>query len=70
MSSHSNRGSLTKCKDKSCEPKIYPYGEYWLLQNGIRANHGELQCTDSVTFGTHGDHDHAYSDHSIQVLER
>lgn len=59
---------LTNCKDKSFAPRIYQRGDYWILQNYIRADHGEIRCTKSVTYVTHGDY--TSLENVIPVLER
>ncbi|XP_055306362.1 beta-1,4-glucuronyltransferase 1-like [Sitodiplosis mosellana] len=59
---------LTSCMDKNFEPRVYRRGDYWVLQNYIRAVHGEIRCTESVTYVTHGDY--TFLDNVIPVLER
>lgn len=31
------------------------HGNYWVFKNYIRADHGEILCSDYVTYTTHGD---------------
>lgn len=63
-----NFRKLTNCKDKSFEPRIYRRGDYWVLENYFRASHGEIQCSESVTYVTHGDY--TFLSNMIPVLER
>lgn len=59
---------LTGCRDKDFIPKILQHGEYTVLQNYIRADHGEIGCGESVTYVSHGDVQ--FIDNLIPVLER
>lgn len=47
---------------------MYQRGIYWVLENYVRANHGELRCTETLTFVTQGDY--TFIDNIIPVLER
>lgn len=49
-------------------PRIYQRGEFWVLENYVRADHGELRCTESLTYVSHGDY--SFLDNLVPVLER
>lgn len=59
---------LTECRDKDFKPEILQHGNYTVLRNYIRAEHGEIGCGDSVTYVTQGSVN--YLDNLIPVLER
>lgn len=59
---------LTGCRDKDFKPKILQHGDFTVLRNYIRAEHGEIGCADSVTYVTQGDV--SFLDNLIPVLER
>lgn len=60
--------SLIKCHDRSFEPVTEQRGDFWVLRNYIRAEHGELRCLESITYTTHSDY--TFLDNIIPLLER
>ncbi|KNC28359.1 hypothetical protein FF38_09204, partial [Lucilia cuprina] len=60
--------SLLKCYDKSYEPETLQRGDFWVLKNYVRAEHGELKCHESITYTTHADY--SFLDNLIPLLER
>lgn len=59
---------MTGCYTKSHEPRIIQHGKYRVLTNYIRADHGPIKCSESVTYVTHGDY--TMLNDLIPVLER
>lgn len=59
---------LIHCHDKEYEPQTVQRGDFWVLKNYIRADHGELRCFQSVTYTTHADY--TFLDNLIPLLER
>lgn len=44
------------CKSKEYKFEIIQHGEFWILKNFVRAEHGDLHCYDTITYTTHGDY--------------
>lgn len=47
--------NIVRCIDKPFKLEKIQDGSFWILKNYIRADHGELNCADSITYTTHGD---------------
>lgn len=47
--------SIIKCYDNNYEQERYQQGDYWILKNFVRADHGKLSCYESITMTTSGD---------------
>ncbi|XP_037959354.1 beta-1,4-glucuronyltransferase 1-like [Teleopsis dalmanni] len=60
--------SLLNCYDRPYKPEILQRGDFWVLQNYVRADHGELKCHESITYTTHADY--TFLDSLIPLLER
>ncbi|XP_065357198.1 beta-1,4-glucuronyltransferase 1 [Calliphora vicina] len=60
--------SILKCYDKPYEPETLQRGDFWVLKNYVRAEHGELKCHESITYTTHADY--TFLDNLIPLLER
>ncbi|XP_059221203.1 beta-1,4-glucuronyltransferase 1 [Stomoxys calcitrans] len=60
--------SLLKCYDKPFEAETLQRGDFWVLKNYVRAEHGELKCHESITYTTHADY--TFLDNLIPLLER
>lgn len=60
--------SLIKCYDRPLLPATLQRGDFWVLQNYIRADHGELKCYESITYTTHSDY--TFLDNLLPMLER
>lgn len=59
---------MIHCHDKEYEPQTVQRGDFWVLKNYVRADHGELRCFESVTYTTHADY--TFLDNLIPLLER
>lgn len=59
---------LMKCNDKEYVPETLQRGDFWVLKNYVRAEHGELKCHESITYTTHADF--TFLDNLIPLLER
>lgn len=60
--------ALMKCNDKEYVPETMQRGDFWVLKNYVRADHGELKCHESITYTTHADF--TFLDNLIPLLER
>lgn len=60
--------SLLKCYDRSFEPETLQRGDFWVLKNYVRGEHGDLKCHESLTYTTHADY--TFLDNLIPLLER
>lgn len=45
--------TLVQCTEKEFEPEVVQRGDYWMLKNYVRAEHGPLSCHETVTYTTH-----------------
>lgn len=45
--------TLVQCTEREFEPEVVQRGEYWMLKNYVRAEHGPLSCHETVTYTTH-----------------
>uniref|UniRef100_W8AM09 N-acetyllactosaminide beta-1,3-N-acetylglucosaminyltransferase n=2 Tax=Ceratitis capitata TaxID=7213 RepID=W8AM09_CERCA len=59
---------LLNCYNRDYKPEILQRGDFWVLKNYIRAEHGPLKCTESITYTTHADY--TFLDNLIPLLER
>ncbi|XP_055600367.1 beta-1,4-glucuronyltransferase 1-like [Uranotaenia lowii] len=60
--------SLLNCHDRDYEPYIGQRGDFWVLKNYVRAEHGELRCHETITYTTHADY--TFLDNLIPLVER
>lgn len=60
--------SILKCHDREYIPETLQRGDFWVLKNYIRADHGELKCHETITYTTHADY--TFLDNVIPLLER
>lgn len=60
--------SLLKCHDHDYKPVTLQRGDFWVLQNYVRAEHGELKCHETITYTTHADY--TFLDNLIPLLDR
>lgn len=45
--------TLLDCNDKDMLSQTVQRGDFWVLKNFVRADHGIIQCHESVTYTTH-----------------
>lgn len=45
--------TLLDCNDKDMLPQTVQRGDFWVLKNFVRADHGIIQCHESITYTTH-----------------
>lgn len=60
--------SLLACNEKDFVPKTNQRGEFWVLQNFVRADHGSVLCHETVTYTTHAGYE--YFDNVVPLVER
>ncbi|KAG5684936.1 hypothetical protein PVAND_014144 [Polypedilum vanderplanki] len=60
--------NILNCHTKDYEPYVEQRGDFWVLKNYIRAEHGELKCYETITYTTHADF--TFLDNLIPLLER
>lgn len=59
---------LLACSDKDFRPETMQRGEFWVLKNYVRANHGSLACHETITYTTHGGFE--FLDNLLPLIER
>lgn len=62
------RRLLLNCHNKNYQPYTEQRGDFWVLKNYIRAEHGELKCFETITYTTHADY--TFLDNLVPLLER
>ncbi|ALC38801.1 CG9171 [Drosophila busckii] len=60
--------SLLNCYERDYDQQTLQRGDFWVLQNYVRADHGELKCHESITYTTHADY--TFLDNLVPLLER
>jgi len=60
--------SLINCFDHDYHQQTLQRGDFWVLQNYVRAEHGDIKCHESITYTTHADY--TFLDNLIPLLER
>lgn len=60
--------SLLACTDREFLSQTLQRGEYWVLKNYVRADHGMIQCQESVTYTTHAGFE--FLDNVLPLVER
>ncbi|KAF9795366.1 hypothetical protein SFRURICE_004738 [Spodoptera frugiperda] len=60
--------AILGCKDKDFFPETLQRGEYWVLKNYVRANHGPILCHETITTTTHGGFE--FLDNLVPLVER
>ncbi|XP_060651679.1 beta-1,4-glucuronyltransferase 1-like isoform X2 [Drosophila nasuta] len=60
--------SLLNCYERDYDQQTLQRGDFWVLQNYVRAEHGELKCHESITYTTHADY--TFLDNLVPLLER
>lgn len=60
--------SLLNCYDRAFKPAILQRGDFWVLENYVRADHGELKCHETITYTTHSDY--TFLDNLLPLLIR
>ncbi|XP_049886866.1 beta-1,4-glucuronyltransferase 1-like [Pectinophora gossypiella] len=59
---------LLGCKNREFRSEYLQRGEYWVLSNYVRADHGPLDCYETITYTTHSGFQ--YLDNVLPVVER
>ncbi|KAG7304064.1 hypothetical protein JYU34_010993 [Plutella xylostella] len=60
--------NLLLCHDRDFVPATTQRGDYWVLQNYVRAEHGPVACHEAVTYTTHAGYE--YLDNVKPLVER
>lgn len=60
--------TLLNCFEHDYNQQTLQRGDFWVLQNYVRAEHGELRCHESITYTTHADY--TFLDNLVPLLER
>ncbi|VVC89571.1 unnamed protein product [Leptidea sinapis] len=60
--------TLLGCNDKDMLPHTEQRGEFWVLKNYIRGDHGMISCHESVTYTTHAGYE--FLDNVQPLVER
>ncbi|KAH8421167.1 hypothetical protein KR009_006992 [Drosophila setifemur] len=59
---------LINCFDQDYHQQTLQRGDFWVLRNYVRAEHGEIKCYESITYTTHADY--TFLDNLVPLLER
>lgn len=59
---------LLNCKNKEFKSRIFQRGNFTILENYIRADHGEINCYETITYTTHVDY--TFMDNVVPLLLR
>lgn len=59
---------IINCTNKNYDQELYQSGSFWILKNFVRAEHGPINCYESITYTTQSDVN--YIDHLIPVIQR
>lgn len=57
-----------KCFNKKAEPRVYQKGNFFVVENFIKARHGDLDCLETITYTTNGEY--RYLDNLWPVVEK
>lgn len=60
--------SMLACNEKGYSPKTIQRGEFWVLKNYVRADHGPILCHETITYTTHSGFE--FLDNVQPVVER
>lgn len=60
--------TLLNCFEHDYNQQTLQRGDFWVLQNYVRAEHGQLKCHESITYTTHADY--TFLDNLVPLLER
>lgn len=60
--------SLLSCNEKDFLPQTVQRGEFWVLKNYVRADHGTVLCHETVTYTTHAGFE--FLDNVLPLVER
>ncbi|EDW03084.1 beta-1,4-glucuronyltransferase 1 [Drosophila grimshawi] len=60
--------TLLNCIEHDYNQQTLQRGDFWVLQNYVRAEHGGLKCHESITYTTHADY--TFLDNLVPLLER
>ncbi|KAJ0181064.1 hypothetical protein K1T71_003149 [Dendrolimus kikuchii] len=60
--------SLLACTEKDFLPQTMQRGEFWILKNYVRADHGTVSCHETVTYTTHAGFE--FLDNVLPLVER
>lgn len=60
--------SLLACTERDFLPQTIQRGEFWILKNYVRADHGAVSCHETVTYTTHAGFE--FLDNVLPLVER
>lgn len=60
--------TLLSCNDKDFLPEYLQRGEFWVLKNYVRADHGTILCHETITYTTHAGFE--FLDNVLPLVER
>lgn len=59
---------LLQCTEKEFLPQTVQRGEFWVLKNYVRGDHGIVQCHETITYTTHAGFE--FLDNVLPLVER
>lgn len=60
--------SLLACNEKDFLPETVQRGDFWVLKNYVRADHGTVLCHETITYTTHAGFE--FLDNVLPLVER
>lgn len=60
--------SLLVCNERDFLPQTIQRGEFWVLKNYVRADHGTVLCHETITYTTHAGFE--FLDNVLPLVER
>lgn len=59
---------IINCTNKKFDQELYQSGSFWIMKNFVRAEHGAIDCHESITYTTQSDV--KYIQHLIPIVKR
>lgn len=56
------------CFNRKAERRVYQKGDFWVVENFIKATHGDLDCRETITYTTNGEY--PYLDNLWPVVQK
>lgn len=56
------------CNNKSHRKRIYQKGNFWVMENFLKATHGDLNCFETITYTTNGEF--PFLDNLVSIVDR
>lgn len=57
-----------RCFNREAERRTYQKGNFWVVENFIKASHGDLDCLETITYTTNGEY--PYLDNLWAIVQK